>query len=531
MKKTLALLLTFVMLLSMAVCVNAEQKFADLSENHWAYANIQQLVAEGTIKGYPDGSFRPESLVTRAEFAKMFGEGTNKKTSDFKDLTSAHWSYSYVMASGVDADKEYFRPDQYITRGEVLDALWDRCGVKVNAKVPGVIARQFADEDAVTWAYTTQLIKGNDGVDLRLSDTITRAEVTALILRVRNLDTKNLKTITDNISDKLIGRINDTLDLFEDGYSADKKVTYGQAAHASLLLSYGTDDYLPAGNYEVAYEGEYSSAMACLTAYIWEKSKNTQEYANKNITVQDALLAIMNAVVTSSAKDIPVGSDVTTFADAEKTSGFMSDVYMAYAYNKGIFNTLDGKLNAKGEITMKEFMSLVIQADRLGGFAKNVKDGKIENAEILKEADKYPVNYKNYGVILKDIPAYVYDYAEFNEAPKNDFYEVNSFETIFKVYLSELEVLENKKTTHKLSYTYYPSLTSITNSDIQFVLKLEFDDVAQGTTIASVLPASSGNTQLIEENKTYYVLVSAGVSFSDYIPVDNTKIVKVIAAY
>lgn len=531
MKKILALLLTVVMLLSMAVCVSAQQQFTDLNETHWAYGNIQQLVSEGTIKGYPDGSFRPESLVTRAEFAKMFGEGTNKKTGDFKDLTSTHWSYSYVMASGVDADKEYFRPDEYMTRGEVLDALWDRCGIKVNAKVPGVIARQFSNEDAITWAYTTQLIKGNDGVDLRLSDTITRAEVTALILRVRTLDTTNLKSITDNISDKLIGKIIDTFDLFEGGYSADKKVTYGQAAHAALLLSYGTDDYAPAGKYEIAYEGEYNLAMSSMTAYIWEKSKNTQEYANKNVTVQDALLAIMNATVISSAGDIPVGTDITTYEDAEKTNGFMSDVYMAYAYNKGIFNTLDGKLNANGEITMKEFMSLVIQADRLGGFTRNLKDGKVENAEILKEADKYPINYKNYGVILNTIPAYVYDYAGFAEEPKSDFYEVNSFETIFKAYFGELEILESRKTTHKLSYTYYPSLTSITNSDVQFVLKLEFDDVAQGTTFASVLPVSSGNTQLIEEGKTYYVLVSTGASFSDYIPADNTKIVKIIASY
>ncbi len=531
MKKIIALLLTVVMLLSMAVCVSAQQQFTDLSETHWAYANIQQLVTEGTIKGYPDGSFRPESLVTRAEFAKMFGAGATKKTSDFKDLTSAHWSYSYVMASGVDADKEYFRPDEYMTRGEVLDALWDRCGVKVDAKVPGVISRQFSNEDAVTWAYTTQLIKGNDGVDLRLSDTVTRAEVTALILRVRTLDTKNLKSITDNISDKLIGKINDTFDLFEGGYSAEKKVTYGQAAHAALLLSYGTDDYIPAGKYEMGFDGKYDTAMACMTAYIWEKSKNTQEYANKNVTVQDALLAIMNAVVTSSAGDVPVGTNVKTFEDAVKTNGFMSDVYMAYAYNKGIFNTLDGKLNANGEITMKEFMSLVIQADRLGGFARNIKNGKVENGEILKEADKYPINYKNYGVILKDIPAYVYDYAGFSEAPKSDFYEVNDFETIFKVYLSELEILESRKTNYKVSYTFYPSLTSITKSDIQFVLKLEFDDVVSDTTFASVLPVSSGNTQLIEEGKTYYVLVSSGVSFSDYIPVDNTKIVKIIASY
>lgn len=530
MKKITALLLVMTMVLGLCITVSAQQ-FTDLSENHWAYANIQQLVSEGTIKGYPDGTFRPEATVTRAEFAKMFGAGTNKKANDFKDLTASHWSYNYVMASGVDADKDYFRPDEFMTRGEVLDALWDRSGVKVNAKVPGVIARQFADEDAVTWAYTTQLIKGNDGIDLRLDETITRAEVTALILRVRSLDTNNVKSITDNISDKLIAKMNDTLDLFEGGYSAEKKVTYGQAAHASLLLAYGTDGYIPAGNFKVAYEGDYASAMACMTAYVWDKSKNTQEYANKNITVQDALLAIMNSVVTSSAKDIPVGSNITTYSDAEKTNGFMSDVYMAYAYNKGIFNTIDGKLNANAEITMKEFMSLVIQADRLGGFSRKIKDGSVENAEILKESDLYPINYKNYSVILNDVPGYIYDYAGFAEAPKSDFYEVNEFETIIKAYLSELMLIENKKTTHKVSYTYYPSLTSITKADVQFVLKMEFSKVANGTTFASVLPKASSNTQLIEEGKTYYVLVSSGVPFSDYIPTENTQIVKVIAAY
>lgn len=530
MKKTLALLLTIVMLISMAVCVNANQQFTDLSANHWAYANIKQLVAEGTIKGYPDGSFRPESLVTRAEFAKMFGEGTNKKTGDFKDLTSAHWSYNYVMASGVDADKEYFRPDEYMTRGEVLDALWDRCGVKVNAKAPGVITRQFADQDAVTWAYTTQLIKGNDGVDLRLSDTITRAEVTALILRVRSLDTNNLKTITDNISDKLILKMTETLDIFDREYVADSKLTNGEVAHAVMVLAYGTDQYAPAAHYAITYDGEYNIAMSCMTSYVWDETKNTQEFAQKNSVSQDALLAVMNAVATSLSGDIPVGNDMSTYSDAKTNSNFMADIYLTYAYNNGIFNTIDGTLKPDNEITMKDFLSLIIQADRIGGFTQNIRNGKIVNSEILKDSSTYPINYKDYGVILSDVPAYVYDYSGL-KLPKDDYYEVNSFISVIKAYLNELMQTESVKTAYKISYTYYPSMTSIMTGDIQFVLKLEFDNVAQGTTFASVLPASSGNTQLIEENKKYYVLVSAGAPFSDYIPVDNTRIVNIIASY
>ena len=51
------------------------------------------------------------------------------------------------------------------------------------------------------------------------------------------------------------------------------------------------------------------------------------------------------------------------------------------------------------------------------------------------------------------------------------------------------------------------------------------------STFASVLPQATGNTQLVEEGKTYYVLASSGVSFSDYIPTENTHIVKIIVAY
>ena len=54
------------------------------------------------------------------------------------------------------------------------------------------------------------------------------------------------------------------------------------------------------------------------------------------------------------------------------------------------------------------------------------------------------------------------------------------------------------------------------------------------TTIpVGVYPLNNDGTydDVLQEGKTYYVLVSAGVPFSDYIPVNNTKIEKIIATY
>ena len=157
-------------------------------------------------------------------------------------------------------------------------------------------------------------------------------------------------------------------------------------------------------------------------------------------------------------------------------------------------------------------------------------NGKEENTEILKESDKYPIGYKNYGVILNEIPGYVYDNSGLANA-KGSYYTLNNYKTVVKPYIGDIVRAEGKKSAYKVDITYYPSLAEITDKEMLYVLKLEFEDVANGTTFASVLPKASSNTQLIEEGKTYYVLVSSGVSFSDYIPTENTQVVKVIAAY
>ncbi len=45
--------------------------FPDVNSNHWAAAQIKELSEMGVIVGYPDGTFKPDDNVTRAEFAVM----------------------------------------------------------------------------------------------------------------------------------------------------------------------------------------------------------------------------------------------------------------------------------------------------------------------------------------------------------------------------------------------------------------------------------------------------------------------------
>src|SRR5665213_2754301 len=70
----------------------AATPFADVPANHWAYAAIQSLAADGLIDGYPDGAFKGDRALTRYEMAAIVArviakiEATGAGTASKADL-------------------------------------------------------------------------------------------------------------------------------------------------------------------------------------------------------------------------------------------------------------------------------------------------------------------------------------------------------------------------------------------------------------------------------------------------------------
>ncbi|MCX5973495.1 MAG: PQQ-binding-like beta-propeller repeat protein [Coprothermobacterota bacterium] len=107
--------------------------FSDLPAAYLAGKEILDLVSRGVLNGYPDGTFRPESPVTRAEFAKMalLSLGLSMVTPPtpaFPDLSPGHWAYAYVegaVANGL--VKGYpdgsYRPEGLVTMAEVFTVI------------------------------------------------------------------------------------------------------------------------------------------------------------------------------------------------------------------------------------------------------------------------------------------------------------------------------------------------------------------------------------------------------------------------
>ncbi|WP_195574353.1 S-layer homology domain-containing protein [Paenibacillus sp. 1001270B_150601_E10] len=104
---------------------NVSATFPDVEE-HWAKKVLDDWVGKGWAKGYQDGEFKPDKVITRAEFMALMNQSfgfTDMSDVSFTDLKASHWALNEVKKA-VQAgyisgyQDETIRPDQPITRQE-----------------------------------------------------------------------------------------------------------------------------------------------------------------------------------------------------------------------------------------------------------------------------------------------------------------------------------------------------------------------------------------------------------------------------
>lgn len=102
MKKIFWMITTIFVLSAMSLNVFAAgNDFSDV-DGHWAEETIIKFKEKNIISGYPDGTFRPDNSVTRAEFAKIIKEAFDlqeKNLLDYEDIKQEAWYYPYLGCS------------------------------------------------------------------------------------------------------------------------------------------------------------------------------------------------------------------------------------------------------------------------------------------------------------------------------------------------------------------------------------------------------------------------------------------------
>lgn len=172
--------------------------FTDVSQDYWAYSQIQDFVKKGYIEGYGDNTFRPKEPIKRNEFVKIFNKvfGLTNKSGIVFDDTKDNWAKDEIdiavtngVAQGIGANK--FEPEEYITREAAVKMLANY--MKIEDKNHDKIKR-FPDYNEISdWArdafegnFEKGYIQGTDEGKLAPKNNITRAEVVTLLGRVTN---------------------------------------------------------------------------------------------------------------------------------------------------------------------------------------------------------------------------------------------------------------------------------------------------------------------------------------------------------
>jgi len=179
--------------ITMEPCRNT---FTDVNCSDWNYVYTMYLFDNGVTSGYPDGTFKPNNQITRAEVAtfivRAMGLTYTGGQTNFTDVPSTHWAYNFVMAAkqagiiGGYPDGT-FKPDNLVTRAEISVMVtrargWTYSGVGVD----------FTDVPQTHWSYPfimsvkeKKIVGGYPDGTFKPDNKATRAETSVMVSKMK----------------------------------------------------------------------------------------------------------------------------------------------------------------------------------------------------------------------------------------------------------------------------------------------------------------------------------------------------------
>ncbi|MFA5034336.1 MAG: S-layer homology domain-containing protein [Candidatus Margulisiibacteriota bacterium] len=173
--------------------------FPDVPIGYWVDKPTSMLAMAGVITGYPDGTFRPEGNITRAEMCSLLikalvgvpSQDANAKAV-FKDVSKKHWAAPFIAEAAkkgtvLGYPGNLFKPNGKITRAEGLLMIARFAGIQEE-----VYLNQFPDIKVNHWAaqrisgaYNAGLLEYLKGRGFEPNKQLTRAETVEMLNRTK----------------------------------------------------------------------------------------------------------------------------------------------------------------------------------------------------------------------------------------------------------------------------------------------------------------------------------------------------------
>ena len=277
----------FALLLTIGISQPALASFDDVSTGHPYYEGISYLELIGAVN--PGADFRPEDLLTKAEFFKILFKGLHEETATarqktaFTDLPQDAWFTPYAKLAEFYklADGAVFEPGKTLTRGNVLGLVMKAYGLGAPI-IPMANRTELFDDIGLKHPLYSLLYQANKMELVQADPTkrylplqkISRGELADLIYRIETWKNETEATTTESdfyksdIFADVWARILNEF-YIPDGYGIDQDVLFQAAVDAVLeslddpYSKYFTPDQ--ATEFTGTLEGQFEGIGAILT--------------------------------------------------------------------------------------------------------------------------------------------------------------------------------------------------------------------------------------------------------------------------
>ncbi|MCD6109703.1 S-layer homology domain-containing protein [bacterium] len=249
-KKSIANLIIFALFFSISG-LTAKASFPDVESNNPNYQAIMYLNEKGIIQGYPDGTFKPDKLVNRAEALKiiilpLYQNLQDPESNPFPDVDPSAWFAKYVQKAkdigvvsgdGVTGD---FEGGRSVNLAEFLKMLLLSYNINLdNYKNPSEVI--FNDiQDLTSWfvpyiyyATTTNIIHSDNSNNIYPGNALTRGEIAEmtyrLIVNIQGGETQLYLSMAEAEMIKILQYLNDA-NIDSATSSASKSLEYTEHA-------------------------------------------------------------------------------------------------------------------------------------------------------------------------------------------------------------------------------------------------------------------------------------------------------------
>ncbi|WP_066633930.1 S-layer homology domain-containing protein [Desulfolucanica intricata] len=237
---------------------------------HWAQKQIEEWVEQGLVAGYPDGTFKPDNSITRAEFVVLVNRAfslNNDAECDFADVKTTDWFYEDVAtakAAGYISGYEdnTFRPTREISRQEAAVIVAKLLDLDTSEELDGL--DKFVDADIIpSWAKASVNAVANAGIingypdkSFRGLNPITRAEA-IVVLNAALGKVSDEQGIEGTVTYKNEAVKDAVIRVFEkDGYEVIEKAEADSDGNFKFELSPGEYDITAVTDEAIAYESD-----------------------------------------------------------------------------------------------------------------------------------------------------------------------------------------------------------------------------------------------------------------------------------